>query len=129
MLIQISNFEYYSLNSFREVVKITFGGTTRKLLLWTEGISGIERYSNMAGSLHQKQKVAQRKRLVRHYFVYNFILNFRLKISILTCRDNIFKYRKRITISSKRKMQIWQKQIQQRTFVNWRRKLVCLLET
>ena len=34
-----------------------------------------------------------------------------------------------IIISSKRKMQIWQKQIQQMTFVNWRRKLVCLLET
>ena len=76
MLIQISNFEYNSLNSSREVVKITFGGTTRKLLLWTEGISGIERYSNMARSLHQKQKVTQRKRLVRHYFVYNFILNY-----------------------------------------------------
>ena len=59
MLIHISNFDYYSLNSFREVVKITFGGTTRKLLLWNEGISGIERYSNMARSFHQKQKVAQ----------------------------------------------------------------------
>ena len=52
MLIHISNFDYYSLNSFREVIKITFGGTTRKLLLWNEGISGIERYSNMARSLH-----------------------------------------------------------------------------
>ena len=54
-----SNFQYFSLNSFREVVKITFGGTKRKLLLWTEGISGIKRYSNMARSLHQKQKVTQ----------------------------------------------------------------------
>ena len=57
--LHISNFECYSLNSFREVVKITFGRTKRKLLLWTEGISGIKRYSNMARSLHQKQKVTQ----------------------------------------------------------------------
>ena len=58
-MINISHFKCYSLNSFREVVKITFGGTKRKLLLWTEGISGIKRYSNMARSLHQKQKVTQ----------------------------------------------------------------------
>ena len=130
MLIHISNFEYYSLNSFREVVKIIFGGTKRKLLLWTEGISGIKRYSNMARSLHQKQKVTQRKRLVRYYFVFNFILNHLCDTYIYTHTwDNIFKYRKKITISSKRKMQIWQKQTQQMTFVNWRRRLVCLLET
>ena len=54
MLIHISNFECYSLNSFSEVVKITFGETKRKLLVWTEGISGIKRDSNMARSLHQK---------------------------------------------------------------------------